>query len=109
MLVPGIGNDGAIVGLWDAGWQSVTAFDYSEDAVTRARTLFGDRKIKLLSADSTSLPFANDSFDAVLDKGVMDAINIVGMWGLVIPFSNILRPILLSPIPFLAVPEYILH
>ena len=79
MLVPGIGNDGAIVGLWDAGWHSVTAFDYSEDAVTRARTLFGDRNIELLSADATKMPFANDSFDAVLDKGVMDAINIAGM------------------------------
>jgi len=78
VLVPGIGNDGAIVGLFDAGWRSVTAFDYSEDAVTRARALLGDRDIELLSADATNMPFANDAFDAVLDKGVMDAINIAG-------------------------------
>ena len=76
MLVPGVGNDPAILGLWDAGWQSVTAFDYSEDAVKRARAIFGDRDIKLLCADSRELPFQTDEFDAVLDKGVLDAVGI---------------------------------
>ena len=35
VLVPGMGNDRSLVELYDAGWRDVTAFDYSEDAVTR--------------------------------------------------------------------------
>ena len=35
ILVPGVGNDAAVANLWDAGYQALTAFDYSADAVAR--------------------------------------------------------------------------
>uniref|UniRef100_A0A7S3RQP4 Methyltransferase type 11 domain-containing protein n=1 Tax=Emiliania huxleyi TaxID=2903 RepID=A0A7S3RQP4_EMIHU len=78
VLVPGMGNDRSLVELYDAGWRDVTAFDYSEDAVTRARALVGRRDVRLLCADATALPFADASFDAVLDKGTLDAVGIAG-------------------------------
>lgn len=78
VLVPGVGVDGAVAELFDAGWRDLAAFDYSADAVERARTLFGDRTIELCCADATALPYADASFDAVLDKGTLDAIGIGG-------------------------------
>jgi ubiquinone/menaquinone biosynthesis C-methylase UbiE len=60
------------------GWQSLTAFDYSADAVVRARAIFGERNLELLCADARDLPFANESYDAVLDKGALDAIGLAG-------------------------------
>ena len=78
VLVPGCGNDGTISALYDAGYRALTAFDYSADAVARARELWGDRDIRLLCADATALPFDGSMppFDAVLDKGALDAIGI---------------------------------
>ena len=76
VLVPGVGVDGAIAELFDAGWHDLSAFDYSADAVERARSLFGNRAIALCCADATALPYADGSFDAVLDKGTLDAIGI---------------------------------
>tara|TARA_B100000768_G_C11107353_1_gene301724 strand:+ start:453 stop:665 length:213 start_codon:yes stop_codon:yes gene_type:complete len=38
--------------------------------------LFGERAIELCCADATALPYADASFDAVLDKGTLDAIGI---------------------------------
>lgn len=76
VLVPGVGNDATVVGLYDGGYECLTAFDYSAAAVTRATELFGARAIELACADATDLPYAERSFDAVLDKGALDAIGI---------------------------------
>ena len=78
VLVPGVGNDNTVAGLYDAGWKCVTAFDYSADAVERAATLFDGREIELCCADARELPWDDASFDAVLDKGALDAIGIFG-------------------------------
>ena len=43
VLLPGVGNDEAMVGLYDAGWELLTAFDYAESGVQRALTMFGER------------------------------------------------------------------
>eukprot|EP00966_Prymnesium_polylepis_P183396 4250370-Prymnesium_polylepis.1 len=73
-LIPGIGNDAAMVGLWDAGWRRLTAFDYAPAGVRRAAELFGDeRPVDLRVADARALPYADGAFDAVLDKGTLDA------------------------------------
>jgi ubiquinone/menaquinone biosynthesis C-methylase UbiE len=45
-------------------------------AIWLARALFGERAIALCCADATALPYADASFDAVLDKGTLDAIGI---------------------------------
>ena len=78
VLVPGVGNDDTVAGLFDAGWSRVSCFDYSPDAISRAAELYGDRAIELRCADARALPYSDASFDAVLDKGALDAVGIAG-------------------------------
>ena len=68
MLVPGVGNDAAMVGMYDDGWKRLTLFDYSPEGVRRAAELFGERPVDLRVADACALPYASAAFDAVLDK-----------------------------------------
>lgn len=88
ILIPGIGNDGAIVHMYDAGYRNLTAFDYAEAGVDCSRKLLGEDRIReegshspgvtLLTADARQLPFEDCSFDAVFDKGTLDAIYLSG-------------------------------
>lgn len=80
VLVAGIGNDPSPVGMYDAGWTNMTAFDYSREGVRRATDLFGpDRnEAQLITADARDLPLEEASVDATLDKGTLDAIYITG-------------------------------
>jgi len=79
VLIIGIGNDCCPVEMYDAGWRNLTAFDYSEAGVKRAKQLFGSREgIKLLTADACNVPLFDASFNATLDKGTLDAIYITG-------------------------------
>jgi hypothetical protein len=39
-LIPGIGNDGAIVDMHDAGYQNLTAFDYAIKGVACSRSFW---------------------------------------------------------------------
>ena len=81
VLLPGVGNDEAMVDMYDAGWTSLTAFDYSEEAVACAARLFGDERLQngvaLNVADAKKLPYA-PGFDAALDKGTLDAVYLSG-------------------------------
>lgn len=95
VLVPGVGNDRALGALYDAGWWELTAFDYSAGAVERARALLGERPVALLRADARELPFGAASFDAVLDKGALDAVDLAGDGSLdaaVAELSRVVRP-----------------
>ena len=76
--MPGVGNDATVAALYDAGWTRLTAFDYSAGAIERLRPLIGERAIALHVADARDLPYETASFDAVLDKGALDAIGIGG-------------------------------
>ena len=81
LLIVGIGNDPAPIHMYDAGWSyDMTAFDYSDSGVERARTLFGNDRtnVTLITADARDLPLADGSIDATLDKGTLDAIYITG-------------------------------
>mmetsp|Transcript_54098 Transcript_54098/g.80720 ORF Transcript_54098/g.80720 Transcript_54098/m.80720 type:complete len:294 (-) Transcript_54098:263-1144(-) len=83
VLIAGIGNDPTPINMYDDGWKNMTAFDYSETGVQRARELFGRRdgtkdNVRLLTADARSLPLPDTSVDATLDKGTLDAIYITG-------------------------------
>ena len=59
VLVPGCGNDMTIAEMYDAGWRQVTAFDFSADAVVRARKLYGERKVALLCADAQAVSYTH--------------------------------------------------
>lgn len=87
VLIPGMGNDAAIVDMYDSGYHNLTAFDYAPAGVDCARRLFGENRMRekvtspggtLLVADARHLCFAKSTFDAVLDKGTLDAIYLSG-------------------------------
>ena len=87
VLIPGMGNDATVVDMYDSGYQNLTAFDYAEAGVDCAMRLLGNQRIRencstpgvtLLLADARGLSFKDCSFDAVLDKGTLDAIYLSG-------------------------------
>jgi len=82
VLIPGIGNDGCIRDMFDAGYTHLTAFDYAPEGVECAKRLFGSSRLKLMDdmrvADARSLPYDNEAYDAVLDKGTLDSIYLSG-------------------------------
>jgi SAM-dependent methyltransferase len=61
LLDVGCGTGAQTVAFRDAGWK-VTGVDASEDMLRRAR----DRGLDVLRADTASLPFEDNSFDAVV-------------------------------------------
>ena len=77
--------------LFEAGYSDLTSFDYSSEAVARAGELYAGRPIKLLCADARDLPFEVASFDAVLDKGSLDAIGICGWSALEAATAELVR------------------
>ncbi|GFH58755.1 hypothetical protein CTEN210_15231 [Chaetoceros tenuissimus] len=76
ILVAGIGNDIVPVQMFDEGWNNMIAFDYSDAAVERAKTLFSDRNVNIFQADARDLPLNDGSIDTTFDKGTLDAIYI---------------------------------
>jgi len=78
VLVPGVGNDPTVCGLYDAGWTDIAAFDYAPAAIERLELLLEGRSVRSICADASDLPFNDAAFDAVLDKGALDAIGIAG-------------------------------
>jgi len=82
VLIAGIGNDVTPIGLYDAGWANMIAYDYSEAAILRANELFGahrKKNVELFVANACNLrPIADSSVDAVLDKGLLDTISFTG-------------------------------
>ena len=85
ILIPGVGSDRAIVDMYDAGFKNMVAFDYAVEGVRASISLLGEERLlpkgtaELLVADARQLGiFPNDSFDAVLDKGTLDAIYLSG-------------------------------
>ena len=50
----------------------LSAFDFSDEQVARARRRIGDSNaIDIRQADATALPYADGSFDAVLEIGIL--------------------------------------
>jgi len=87
ILIPGCGNDPLLLDLYNAGYQSLTAFDYSEGAIERQRTLLEylpagsntDNYIELRVEDARSLPKEwEESYDVIVEKGALDAIYLSG-------------------------------
>ena len=85
ILLPGIGNDPLLLDLVSSGWQQCTAFDYTESAIERQRDLLSynpqaTSSVQLQVWDATALPdeMSSTPFDAVLEKGALDAIYLSG-------------------------------
>lgn len=41
MLIPGVGNDAAVVDMFDDGYLDLTAMDYAPEGIERCRELLG--------------------------------------------------------------------
>lgn len=82
VLIPGIGNDACIRDMFDAGYTHLSAFDYAPEGVECAKRLFGPSRLTLMDdmrvADARSLPYDDETYDSVLDKGTLDSIYLSG-------------------------------
>lgn len=81
VLCPGIGNDPLLVDLWKSGYQQLTAFDYSQHAIDRQGDLISYESVHvdLHQMDARRLPAEwTRRFDAILEKGALDAIYLSG-------------------------------
>ena len=82
VLIPGVGNDAAIRGMFDAGYENLSAFDYAPEGVECARKMFGEdrlKKIDLRVADARDLvEYNNTIYDAILEKGTLDSVYLSG-------------------------------
>lgn len=87
ILCPGVGNEPLLVDLYKAKYTRLTAFDYSEHAVERQEDLLSFELpssamdiIELHAMDARKLPDPdwNDRFDAIIEKGALDAIYLSG-------------------------------
>lgn len=82
ILCPGIGNDPILLDLYGSGYRNVVAFDYSGYAIDRQKDLLAfqpNAKFELYEMDARTLKTSwTNKFDAVLEKGALDAIFLSG-------------------------------
>jgi len=87
ILIPGCGNDPMLIDLYNAGYHRLTAFDYSEGAIERQKSLLeylpsGSNyvdTVELSVEDARALPKEwEQSFDVIIEKGALDAIYLSG-------------------------------
>lgn len=101
VLIPGVGNDPIVLDLYGAGYTDLTAFDYSVHAIERQEELLSydvsaAEGVTLCVMDGRELDEDwTDKFDAVLEKGALDAIYLSGDANLeraVRELERVLRP-----------------
>lgn len=84
ILCPGIGNDPLLVNLWKSGYLHLTGFDYSQYAIDRQRDLLWYEPammntVDVIQLDARHLPMEwTCRYDAILEKGTLDAIYLSG-------------------------------
>ncbi|CAL1384491.1 unnamed protein product [Linum trigynum] len=76
ILVPGCGNSRLSEHMYDAGFKSITNVDFSKIVISDMlkRNVRERPGMKWRVMDMTSMRFEDESFDAVLDKGGLDAL-----------------------------------
>eukprot|EP00928_Gymnodinium_smaydae_P079956 TRINITY_DN63782_c0_g1_i1.p1 TRINITY_DN63782_c0_g1~~TRINITY_DN63782_c0_g1_i1.p1 ORF type:complete len:233 (-),score=32.62 TRINITY_DN63782_c0_g1_i1:269-967(-) len=73
LLHPGCGNSELPKMLHDAGYCSIVNIDVSEVVIEQMREKYVDQAgHSWLVMDATSMRFANESFDIIIDKGMLD-------------------------------------
>eukprot|EP00536_Pseudo-nitzschia_multiseries_P009948 jgi/Psemu1/202096/e_gw1.290.94.1 len=116
ILVPGIGNDPVLLELLQKGYTRLTATDYSEHAIERQQDLLSFQNyefsleqeqpdddnelttpvVRILPMDARNMPQEwTDNFDAILEKGALDAIYLSGDGNVertVAEFERVLKP-----------------
>lgn len=77
LLVPGCGNSKLSEDLWRAGYMDIVSCDFDAGVVEEMRSKSAIPGLVWETADATALAevrFPTDSFTAVLDKGLLDAL-----------------------------------
>ncbi|KAK6145801.1 hypothetical protein DH2020_019670 [Rehmannia glutinosa] len=76
ILVPGCGNSRLSEHLYDAGFTNITNVDLSKVIITHMmrRNVRERPRMKWRVMDMTSMQFANETFDAIVDKGGLDVL-----------------------------------
>ncbi|KAK4387993.1 eEF1A lysine and N-terminal methyltransferase [Sesamum angolense] len=76
ILVPGCGNSRLSEHLYDAGFKNITNVDFSKVVISdMLRKNVRERpEMKWRVMDMTSMQFGNESFNAIVDKGGLDAL-----------------------------------
>lgn len=102
ILLPGVGNDPVLLDLVKAGYRFLTAQDYSSYAIDRQKDLLSYEdtqatiQVQLSIGDVRKLPQDwNGAYDAVLEKGLLDAVYLSGDGNLeqaVESLTRVLRP-----------------
>ena len=100
ILIPGIGNDSILLDLLANGYDKLTATDYSEHAIERQIDLvsyqYSKDAVELLSMDAREMNEEwSGRFDAILEKGALDAIYLSGDGNFeraVAEFERVLKP-----------------
>ena len=82
ILLPGVGTDSLLMDMYAAGFTDLSAFDYAPESTKywkqNNRWVNGRCPVDVRTADARDLPYANDSFAVVLDKGTYDAVFLAG-------------------------------
>ncbi|XP_073030491.1 uncharacterized protein [Primulina eburnea] len=76
ILVPGCGNSRLSEHLYDVGFRNITNIDFSKVVISNMlrRNVRERPEMKWRVMDMTNMQFANESFDAIIDKGGLDAL-----------------------------------
>ncbi|XP_059061808.1 eEF1A lysine and N-terminal methyltransferase homolog [Achroia grisella] len=75
VLITGCGNSGLSADLYDVGYSNITNIDVSEVVIKQMNSINSHRTgMKFVCMDAMSMSFMNDEFNAVLDKGTLDAL-----------------------------------
>ncbi|KAL8027142.1 hypothetical protein ABFX02_14G076000 [Erythranthe guttata] len=76
ILVPGCGNSKLSEHLYDAGFKQITNVDFSKVVITEMsrRNMTERPEMKWQVMDITVMPFGDKTFDAIIDKGGLDAL-----------------------------------
>jgi ubiquinone/menaquinone biosynthesis C-methylase UbiE len=78
LLDVGCGNSGLGAALWSRGWTRQTHIDVSEVVIARMKALYRDVAGQCgawIAMDATQMRFEDASFDMVLEKGTLDALD----------------------------------
>lgn len=79
ILLPGVGTDALLMNLYRENYQNLWAYDYASESITYWKDrLDASVKIDLQVADARDLPYSDEKFDFILDKGTFDAVYLAG-------------------------------
>mmetsp|Transcript_6772 Transcript_6772/g.9189 ORF Transcript_6772/g.9189 Transcript_6772/m.9189 type:complete len:245 (+) Transcript_6772:282-1016(+) len=76
ILIVGCGNSAVGESLYDEGFRKITSIDYSEPCISLMKTRSANTRpeLKYFTVDASILPFPDDTYQTVFDKGTLDCV-----------------------------------